>query len=298
MTKAQYFATEIKKSVKTQDKRFDPNRNITPAIIVEVDGSTSPANRANQTWIDEYGVGSNYSLAWNSTGLDIAGTPVLVSRSPKPPYERVILGVDFSVINQNQGNTNVPILMIPRHGVTHQWPEGNPGRDPVRVYEPALMPLRTQPVTGLFVSVYRLTYRSGSATVQFEGQIVDMTAHVPAAGQVRNVLLYLDKGTNTVLVLAGASVLDNGIIPIPSPDIPDDAIPSSNVKLIGGQVLITEDDITNRREFLEYGESDLPTPTQEGQVLFALTAAEFTVQLPLTGEYGWLVNDDGILMVV
>lgn len=298
MKKATYYRVEIKKAVKKQDAKYDPNRVIVPAVIASVDGETSPANRPNQTWVDEYGVSSNYSLAWNWTGLNEAGIPVLISKSPKPPYDRTILGVNFAVLNQGQGNTNIPLLMLPRHARTHQWPEGNPGRDVVRVYQPALMPLRTYPTTGLVVAVYRLIYRAGVTTALFDGQLVDLTASVPGAGLIRRVLVCLDRATNTILTVDGTPVLNNGIIPIPSPDIPDDTIPSADVLLAAAQVTITEADIVDRREFLERGESDLPPATEIGQVLYSVDGVTFTAQMPLTNEYGWMVNGDGILLVV
>jgi hypothetical protein len=47
----------------------------------------------------------------------------------------------------------------------------------------------------------------------------------------------------------------------------------------------------------EISGSSLPIPTQEGQVLFSVTSEEFSVATPLTADAGWLVNDDGILLV-
>lgn len=43
---------------------------------------------------------------------------------------------------------------------------------------------------------------------------------------------------------------------------------------------------------------DFPTPTEQNQVLYAVTAEAFTEETPLTSEDGWLVNDLGHLMVV
>ena len=41
-----------------------------------------------------------------------------------------------------------------------------------------------------------------------------------------------------------------------------------------------------------------PVPTSEGQVLIAITAAAFSVAQPLTSlEDGWLINNDGLLLV-
>lgn len=42
---------------------------------------------------------------------------------------------------------------------------------------------------------------------------------------------------------------------------------------------------------------NLPVPTGIGQVLFAIEANEFGVAMPVTSQEGWLVNEDGILIV-
>ena len=42
-----------------------------------------------------------------------------------------------------------------------------------------------------------------------------------------------------------------------------------------------------------------PTPTEEGQHIIAVTASAFVLAMPLTTlEDGWLVNNDGLLLVV
>lgn len=42
----------------------------------------------------------------------------------------------------------------------------------------------------------------------------------------------------------------------------------------------------------------LPAATAEGQVLFAADGSSFTVETPLTSSAGWLLNEDGVLLVV
>jgi len=46
------------------------------------------------------------------------------------------------------------------------------------------------------------------------------------------------------------------------------------------------------------GTGTLPTPVNIGQVLFAKTATTFSVEQPLTTAQGWLVNEEGTLLVV
>lgn len=44
--------------------------------------------------------------------------------------------------------------------------------------------------------------------------------------------------------------------------------------------------------------SGMPSATQVGEVLYTIDGATFAVQHPLTGLVGWMVNDEGILLVV
>jgi len=46
------------------------------------------------------------------------------------------------------------------------------------------------------------------------------------------------------------------------------------------------------------GGGSLPTPDEECQVLYAVSPTAFTSELPLTSPNGWLVNDDGCLLVI
>jgi len=42
----------------------------------------------------------------------------------------------------------------------------------------------------------------------------------------------------------------------------------------------------------------LPKPTQVGEVLYSVNGENFSVAIPLTSDQGWLVNDQGILLVL
>jgi hypothetical protein len=72
---------------------------------------------------------------------------------------------------------------------------------------------------------------------------------------------------------------------IPSGYVPDDDIPeASDSKDLAAHL----NGISNRA---------VPLPTQVGQVLFSTNGLTFTAELPITSDHGWLVNNDGILIV-
>lgn len=43
---------------------------------------------------------------------------------------------------------------------------------------------------------------------------------------------------------------------------------------------------------------DAGVPDQVGQIIYSVDGATFTVEQPLTSDAGWLVNDEGHLLVV
>ena len=45
------------------------------------------------------------------------------------------------------------------------------------------------------------------------------------------------------------------------------------------------------------GGTGLPPATQVGEVLYSVNGTSFTARLPVTSDEGWLVNNDGILIV-
>ena len=47
----------------------------------------------------------------------------------------------------------------------------------------------------------------------------------------------------------------------------------------------------------DLSQGELPQPVQVGNVLFAIGTAEFSVAQPVTTNQGWLVNEQGILIV-
>jgi hypothetical protein len=54
----------------------------------------------------------------------------------------------------------------------------------------------------------------------------------------------------------------------------------------------------NAPTWVDPGSAALPVATQVGQVLYSVDGSTFTVELPVTSRHGWLVNNDGIHIVV
>jgi len=271
-------------------------------VIVSVDGSAVVLATPNYTWVSENGRPGSRVPAFNKTVPPVVGTPVLIARSPKQnrPFEWEIIGVNAQSVQEGEA-TLVSQYETGAHATTHQYPsEADRGTDYLTVFQPALAQLKTIPTTGMFVKVLPYTYSLGGVAAVFEGQTVDMTPYVPAAGMVHLVLLSLDPLTNTISVSSGAEVLDNGIIPIPHPPTPSqDSRLSSYIVVRDTTVTIDRIlDVEDARDFLSRGDGVVNySATAVGQVLYSADGATFGAETPVTGPSGWLVNNNGILII-
>jgi len=281
---------------------------VRPAEIVSEGGETTYlALGTNWTWVSYSGQKeANKAPVWNPTTLREEGTAVLVARQPTFPYRWEIIGVnssyevDTSVVPISQFNTGL-------HASSHRTAdESDPGPDPVDVFQPMMYVFKTVgDGATLTVSTYPYDYNHGGSSKFFPGADTDLTSSVPAAGLIRNVLIYLDRLTNILYTVEGPTVIDNGIIPVPLPLPPHDEVTKSAwVTLANGQTdVTTADDIDDGRDFLGDGsDSAVPAPTGPGQVFMSDDVsipfwATPVIAHPDDGG-GWLTNEDGDLIVV
>ena len=83
------------------------------------------------------------SVALNMVVKPVAGLPVLVGRNPKNKFQREIIGLYVGGLPEDEIG-NVGAWNLPNHADTHEYPdETNIGLDPVRIFQPAIYPLKT-----------------------------------------------------------------------------------------------------------------------------------------------------------
>jgi len=281
-------------------RKAEANREVVPCLVVAVGGSIFPSNRPNSVWVTELNQPESRAVVSNGGVAVTEGLPVLVAADPKSPYGRSVIGVYVDASGGSGGGTGN--WQLPIHGANHQIPtESAIGIDPVYTFLPAIRPLKTLPYSGLTVLVDSLVYTYSGTRQSFPGAFVDLSSYVPAAGYVLRVLLYLDPYYNTVQVLEGTTVLNNGVTPIPYPTIPSGKVPSSYVKLEDTTTTVEYTNIDDSRDLFNVdvtASSTTNTATREGEVLYSDDGLTFTAQLPLTNSWGWMVNDDGQLLIV
>ena len=281
-----------------QDRNFEPSHNLSWGVIVEVDGSTSPPNRPNMTWVDMFNKSNGRIAVLNDSTLYANGTPVRLSPADKPPFVKITGTYENSlnpVTTQELTNYNAPA-----HAINHQYPsESNIGLDVIKVYQPALQPLKT---TGngidLTVTTQALLWLLDGSRREFLGKETDLTSYVPiVSGETRRVLIYLDKNTGLLEVSSGTAVL--GVIPIPYPTAPTNSIPSAYVKLTYGQsTVVTVTHIEDARGFITGDGATQPyKATQNGQIVIALDGS-FQVAKPILDSRGNVITDNGEIVTI
>jgi len=233
---------------KEQNRRFEPRREFVPAFLRSVSGSVAVPGRPGYVWAQEAGDDGSVFQVLNLATANVDGLAVIIGRSLTPPFRRGVVGVDTSSLADLPDYTGEPYLT--EHAASHQYPEGNPGSDPVLVYQPALQPLKCTPYSGWTVAVQGLIYRVAGRVVRFSGGQVDLSSYVPASGQKRAALVYLDAETNALQVTAGVAVTDVPSVSAPSPDVPVLAIAAAYVVLTGGAAGVSAADVIDARSLL------------------------------------------------
>lgn len=288
---------EVKVAFKKATDVKEEKREFIKAVIVSYQGNVTVPGREDYCYVKELNLDEAGPFpVLNITTTHTEGLRVLLGWKAKPPFgERQVVGIDNADGAQSGGG----VFESPAHGWKHQYvSENNIGIDPVLIYQAAIQILKTTFISGLDVQVGKLVYINNRNTVLFPGQAVDLTTYVPStASRNVSVLLSLNRLTNTITVTQGIET-PVGITP-PRPKIPVGHIPSAYITLTTSQSVIDfTTDYLDAREFLKiYGDTNL-TATQIGQVLYSVDGTTFTAELPLTNDNGWMVNDDGLLLVV
>jgi len=283
-----------------QEARLEPVREFTIAILIFVDSPDLDAKAAgfdDHVWASELNQPESAFRILNRKVAPVVGTPVKIGYPEKPPFERQVLGVYDNIhtwtgYDPNDGGA----LNSNPHAQAHQFPsEADPGVDRVLIYQPALQPLKTTgDATTLTILVQALnSYRYNDTHKSFGGTTLDLTSSVPSvANTVRNVLVYLDAVTNTILAVDGTAV-PVGAFTIPKPALPENGIASAYVQLTNAQTSITTaSHVTDAREFLEPRILDiLLTPTAAGQIIISHDGLTFEKGVPYVDANGDIITD-------
>ena len=210
---------EIRHVRSRREAGFEENRWVRPGTIASEGGSTTyDALGPSFTWAQFDDRPEGKVPVFNPTTIKEEGTAVLIARNPKGPYRWEIIGPNDNYLG-DVDSIDLSRYATALHGPNHQIAdEASPGPDPVKVFQPMFMPLKTEgDGSSLTVATYSYIYTKNGVRYEFGGQSTDLTSYVPGAGLIRKVLLYLDRDTNVLNIVTGTAVADDSITPIPEP---------------------------------------------------------------------------------
>lgn len=233
-------AQDLKRQRQSRARVFERWQDVAYGKVFSIGGSVDISFKPGYVWVHEWGMAHSPAQAFKGMIIVKEGDWVKMKKHPKDPHLWQI--IDYWTGGQEPGNyAQVIRHLVALHGQNHYYPsETDPGIDKVLVWPPAWQPFKTTgDGTTLTITVQRGWYFYSNRFKIFNGRTLDLTTHIPAAGLVRRVLVYVIKATKELGTVDGATVPSVGAIPIPYPDAPADSIPSAYVTLTNGQTFIT-----------------------------------------------------------
>lgn len=241
--------TGLIQQVSNSNRRLEGRKHVVKAYMFGKDDPESPvvAGRPAFVWVREQGMNGGVFQAFNVKVNPVINLPVLLSHGPKPPFVWEVIDADWRTIRADPDYNGNPFL--PAHGISHEWPDFNPGTDPVTVYPRALAPLRITPGTAnLTVDVGKYVYDVEGVIQRYLGQFgVDIAPYVPVTGMLY-LLVYFDKATGVVGFEPGETVAYSPVVDPPFPELPSGTtIPSAVIFMYEGMLDVVEADILDVR---------------------------------------------------
>lgn len=272
------FLRNILKEKHVIDGRFEPFREITNGFLVAKDyeDSCRVAGRRAYMWVTEDNSPLSLFQAFSPKVQDRPGLPVKIAKSPKPPYMRMVIDVDWdTVVEQNYTVEDEPYYQ--QHSATHEFPDTAPGSDVVLTYPRAIVPMGVRISSGMIVTLSPGVYMYRGEMVMWLGSSYDLTGNLPSAGNSLRVLLYYDPKTDEVYGAESTEV----VTPL-EPDYlvaPVGTFPLGWVLLTSDTTAITNSMISDPRAIFSGGEHkfvyllDVPTD-YSGYGGYMLTVSE------------------------
>lgn len=283
--------TEVKNTKKEYEEIFKLEKPVIPAILCDVNGlivdsdgnsvDAKLASNPNYVWVRSYAEATPQPVLNMNTVPPVTGTPVYIGW-PEGAQEVQILGINKEALSEED-----LVQILTGHHEQHE----PGGFDPLYLYRRAFAFLRTYAsnalYNGLEITITSLEYDDENGERAFyPGESgFDLSAYLPAAGNKKWILIYLDITTNTIKVAEGTEVLNVAPINAIKPNTPTKGIASAYIILTSVLTDVTESEIEDARRFLNYPD---PLPlTTKGDLL------TYTTELVRLG-----VGADGTVLTV
>jgi hypothetical protein len=240
---------DIIKARKQHERQFAKEQVVFNGKIALRNGRTAVPGVFDHTWVVPEGESEPVAVYNRSVKGNRVGRGVQVGFAPYSTILEILRGN----IDTIAGVVPTAGLDLQSHAPSHRVRDGD---DPLYIEDRAIVILLVYPTgqSGLKVKVSPYLYFKDGQAVRFNGHpAFDISAHEPAAGLARFVLVYLDTELNTLGAVAGATAVDSEAVLPDLPDLPAGAIPGAFVRIAGGQTSFSESDFFDARDFLGGG---------------------------------------------
>lgn len=207
-------------------------------------GAIEDPDNPDRVFVRVHGLQSSVASVFNkAVPSNRDDLPVLIGTTREQPHLVQVLQVDWTALPEWAG-----VALLPLHGVDHELPGGS---DPVYIQKRAIIPLRASPqeTPDMTLAVASDFYPWDDGFNYFAGaDTEDLTARIPAGGEARFVLIYVDGSSNDLAYLNGtalAAAFPLGVEGIPTPL--EGTVPVCAVRLATGQTTVEEADIYDLR---------------------------------------------------
>ena len=164
-------------------RHMEPWRDIVVGLVFSIGGEIEVPHKPDWVWVKEWNTDFSQGQALKGSTQVADGMPVMMAVDPKNPYQYRIIDIYTGGLNPGTSNPIVKVG-VGNHGANHQWQtEALVGPDPVRIWQPAEMALKTEGNgSTMFVVVWGCTYWEGGEPKEFGGTQVTLAGFVPGVG--------------------------------------------------------------------------------------------------------------------
>lgn len=248
---------KLKNILRGLDSRFAPKPRFTRGLLGSGQGFVKVPGKPDHNYVRFNRGATEFFEIFNTSVPAVDGWPVLIGEFPWQPGLTQIVGTDWSSYERSSWGDTIGGTSL--HANTHEWPDGQPGSDPLNVHMRSIVSLKgfTSGSGSTTFLVNSYDYQSAGTGTTWTGLPgVDfepiMTASVTGSSRLMGV--FLDPSTNTLGIITGTIGVFTDAFDPPRPVFPASIFPVSWVRVYGGQAGLVERDIRDARRLFQKSE--------------------------------------------
>jgi len=238
---------------------FAPKPAYTRGLLGDGLGNVQVPDKPDHSYV-RFSRGSNeFFEVFNRLGVQVDGWPVLIGELPWQPGLTQVVDTDWSAYQQSGWGDSIGATTP--HALTHEWPDGAPGADPMSVYLRSIVPGRAYVIgsgsTTVFVNAFDYEYlQTGTSWTGLPGIDLSPIMSAMVTGNARLMGLYLNPPTNSLVLITGTQDVFTQAFDPPAPAFPSAVLPIARIRVYGGQAGLKDVDIRDARRLFSLAPND------------------------------------------